>query len=104
MQQMLEVVRRRRLVATIPRPVARLMAMGFAVGHTLTLGLLPRALTQDQITNLGVDNIVSEGAKGFADIGITPTDMEAVLPEYLWAYRPSGQYSDIKESAQNLRS
>ena len=69
----------------------------------MTLGLLPKALTQDQITNLGVDNVVAEGAKGFTDLGITPTAMEAVLPEYLWSYRPSGQYSAIKESAQNLR-
>jgi NADH dehydrogenase len=29
--------------------------------------------------------------------------MEAVLPEYLWRYRPSGQYAAIKESAKNLR-
>ena len=29
--------------------------------------------------------------------------MDAVLEGYLWPYRPSGQYSDIKESAKNLR-
>ncbi len=103
MHQMLDVIRKRRLVATIPTPFARLMAVGFAVGNKLTLGLLPRALTQDQITNLGVDNVVAEGAKGFADLGITPVDMEAVLPDYLWMYRSSGQYAEIKESARNLR-
>ena len=27
----------------------------------------------------------------------------AVLPEYLWRYRPSGQYAAIKDSAKNLR-
>ena len=48
-------------------------------------------------------DIVAEGAKGFADIGITPTATEAILPEYLWRFRPSGQYAAIKDSAKNLR-
>jgi NADH dehydrogenase len=30
--------------------------------------------------------------------------MEAVLPDYLWRFRPSGQYDAIKDSAQNLRN
>jgi hypothetical protein len=46
---------------------------------------------------------VSAGAKGFADLGIEPTSMETVLPEYLWRYRPSGQYAAIKDSAKNLK-
>ena len=40
---------------------------------------------------------------GFADLGIEPIAMEAVLEDYLWPYRPSGQYSEIKETAANLR-
>jgi hypothetical protein len=39
----------------------------------------------------------------FADLGITPTAMELVLEDYLWPYRPSGQYAEIKESAANLK-
>jgi hypothetical protein len=46
---------------------------------------------------------VSTNARGFADLGITPTAMEGVLPEYLWRYRPSGQYAAIKDSAKNLK-
>ena len=38
-----------------------------------------------------------------ADLGIAPTPIDAVLPEYLWRYRPAGQYAAIKESAKNLR-
>jgi NADH dehydrogenase len=49
------------------------------------------------------DNVVSEGACGFAEIGIAPTSLEAVVPSYLWRFRPSGQYDAIKESARNLR-
>jgi NADH dehydrogenase len=29
--------------------------------------------------------------------------MEAVLPDYLWRFRPSGQYDAIKDSAKNLK-
>ena len=56
-----------------------------------------------QVKNLRRDNIVSDGARGFAELGITPQALEAILPEYLWRFRPSGQYDAIKESAQNLR-
>jgi NADH dehydrogenase len=27
-----------------------------------------------------------------------------VLPDYLWRFRPAGQYAAIKESAKNLRA
>jgi hypothetical protein len=30
--------------------------------------------------------------------------MGSVLPEYLWRFRPSGQYDEIKQSAKNLRT
>jgi NADH dehydrogenase len=60
-------------------------------------------LTRDQVTSLGADNVVAAGAKGFADLGIEPADMDSVLSEYLWCFRPSGQYAAIKESAKNLR-
>ena len=36
-------------------------------------------------------------------LGITPAAYEAVLPDYLWPFRPSGQYDAIKASAKNLR-
>jgi NADH dehydrogenase len=61
-------------------------------------------ITRDQLKNLAHDNVVSGGAKGFADLGITPVAMSSVLPEYLWRFRPSGQYDAIKESARNLRT
>jgi NADH dehydrogenase len=104
MVKMLGVIRRRRLVLNIPFFVARIMATGLDFASALTLGLFPnKMLTRDQVTSLGRDNVVSPGAKGFADLGITPADMDSVLPEYLWCYRPSGQYAAIKESAKNLR-
>lgn len=104
MQRMLKMVHRRRLVLNMPWVVAKVMAFGFDLLQTLSLGLFTNGvLTRDQVKNLRHDNVVSEGAKGFAELGITPVTMEAVLPDYLWRFRPSGQYDAIKDSARNLR-
>lgn len=104
MEMMLGVVRRRRLIVNIPFWVARLMALGFGLAKTLSLGLIKPPVTRDQIVNLAKDNVVADGARGFADLAIQPTALMAVLPDYLWRFRPSGQYDTIKESAKNLRS
>ena len=104
MQTMLAVVRRRRMILNMPFWAARIMAGAFNILRVVSLGLVTPPVTRDQVANLAVDNVVSDGAKGFADLGITPTAMMAVLPDYLWRFRPSGQYDAIKESAKNLRS
>lgn len=104
MRRMLHVIRRRRLIINIPFFAASIMGGAFDLLQAVTLGLFQNGMvTRDQVRNLRADNVVPPGAKGFADLGITPTAMEAVLPEYLWRYRPSGQYAAIKESAKNLR-
>lgn len=104
MQRMLGVVHRRRGVVGLPGFAAKLMAGGFDLLQAMSFGLFTNTvLTRDQVRNLGRDNVVSGTAKGFADLGIEPTSMMAVLPGYLWRFRPSGQYDAIKESAQNLR-
>jgi uncharacterized protein YbjT (DUF2867 family) len=103
MQQMLAVIQRRRLVVNIPFAIARVMAFSFDMGRVMTGGLVKGPLTRDQVRNLAVDNVVADNAQGFAALGITPTAMAAVLPDYLWRFRPSGQYAAIKDSAKNLR-
>jgi NADH dehydrogenase len=104
MNTMLEAVRRRRLVLNIPFFAARIMAFFFELGGKLTLGIAPVMITGDQVKNLRIDNVVSDDAKGFADLGIEPVSMQVILPDYLWRFRPSGQYDAIKESAKNLRA
>ena len=104
MDQMLQIIRRRRLVLNIPFWAARVMAFGFKVGRVLSLGLVRGPVTADQVKNLAVDNVVEDGAQGFAALGITPTAMESILPDYLYRFRPSGQYDAIKESAKNLKT
>ncbi len=104
MHRMLGVIQRRKLVVGIPFFVARIMAglldfTQFATGGLISNGMI----TRDQVRNLGRDNVVAPGAKGLADLGIVPTAMDGVLPEYLWCFRPSGQYAAIKNSAKNLK-
>lgn len=102
--EMLTIVQRRRLTPNLPFWVGNLIATGLTVAQYLTVGLFHnKILTRDQVKNLAVDNVVAEGAKGFSDLGIKPTAMEVILPEYLWVYRPSGQYAAIRDSAKNLR-
>ncbi len=104
MGRMLAVIQRRRAVVNVPFFAAKAMGFGFDMLQTLTLGLVEnKMITRDQVRNLARDNVVAPGAKGLADLGITPTAMEAVLPEYLWVYRPSGQFAAIKDSAKNLK-
>ena len=102
---MLKIIKRRRLIINTPRLIAKLMAFSLSTLQMLTLGLFKNSIiTSDQIKNLGIDNVVSKQATGFEQLNINPLDMGSILPEYLWRYRPSGQYDAIKESAKNLRS
>lgn len=103
--KMLTVVQRRKLILGLPFFMGRLMGWTFDMLENLTLGLFSNSvITRDQVRNLGHDNVVSEGVKTFADLGIDPVTIDAVLPDYLWCFRPSGQYAAIKASAKNLRS
>ena len=104
MTRMLDVVQRRRLIVGIPMFVASIMATVFELGHKLSFGIAPLALTRDQVRSLSVDNVPTGIELGFDTLGIDPTSMESVLPEYLWPFRVSGQYADIKASAKNLKA
>jgi uncharacterized protein YbjT (DUF2867 family) len=102
--KMLGVIQRRRLVLNLPVFLMGAAAWLLDMGSVLTGGLIRnRILTRDQLASLGQDNVVAPGARGLADLGITPTAFEAVVPEYLWPFRPSGQYAAIKASAKNLK-
>ena len=106
MQIMLAETRRRRLLVAVPFLIAKIMAFTLdiigAVGSVF--GLPNSVLTKDQVKMLENDNVVSEGARGFADLGLEPTAVESVVGEYLYAYRPYGQYDAITESAANLKA
>lgn len=104
MKMMLETVQRNRLILNLPFFVASIMAACLDFVSFATGGLIAnKILTRDQLKSLRQDNIVAADARGFATLGIKPVTMAAMLPEYLWRYRPSGQYAAIKDSAKNLR-
>ena len=75
--------RRNRPLIEVPMSVARLQAR---IGE-----LVPgKPFTRDQLVLLGRDNVVSEGMPGLQDLGIVPTPVELVVPEYLDRYRVGG--------------
>jgi NADH dehydrogenase len=78
--------RRNRMLLEVPVAAAALMAK---------LGdLLPfMPMTSDQLAMLGKDNVVSPGALGLADLGVTPTPMAAFVPAMLERYRASGRFN-----------
>jgi uncharacterized protein YbjT (DUF2867 family) len=76
-------VKVKKLLVDVPLPIAKLQAM--------LLGLAPKPLvTSDQMRLLVNDNVVGAGAKTLADFGITPTPVEAIVPNYLVRYRSKG--------------
>ncbi len=82
---------RHRMLLPLPFPVAR--AIGSLAQLTTLVGL-PPVLTRDQVVMMQTDNVVSDGATGLTDLGIEPTGMAAVVPDYLWRYRRGGQFAE----------
>jgi uncharacterized protein YbjT (DUF2867 family) len=81
--------------ALVPVPFSLAMLQG------RILEKLPgKLLTQDQVTLLKSDNIVSEDAKKakrtLEGLGIKPTSVESVVPSYLYRFRKAGQFDREK--------
>ncbi|MBN8919857.1 MAG: complex I NDUFA9 subunit family protein, partial [Rhizobiales bacterium] len=90
MEYVLATIERRRMLVPLPAPIARLKAS--------VLQFLPKPpLTPDQVTMLGIDNVVSRSAieegRTLQGLGIAPTSIEAVVPSYLWRFRKTGQFT-----------
>jgi uncharacterized protein YbjT (DUF2867 family) len=86
---MLGEIDRRRVLVPLPWWFARLSGA--------MLQRLPgRLLATDEVRQLEVDNLVSEAAiaegRTFTAFGIDPDSLAAILPTYLWRYRPRGQF------------
>lgn len=81
---------RERTLMPLPFGLARLNAL------LLQFAPSPFTLTRDQVTLLQSDNVVSDAAKAagltLEGLGITPDSLEAVAPQYLWRFRPQGQF------------
>ena len=89
MEQLLDIIGRKRRLLSIPWWVASMQAS--------VLGLLPNPLlTRDQLVLLRQHNIVSEEAeregRTLAGLGVQRQSAAAILPTYLWRYRVAGQF------------
>jgi NADH dehydrogenase len=88
MELVLKVTHRRRMLLPLPFALARIQGA--------VLGILPKPLiTPDQVRLLERDNVVSEGARGFRELAITPEAAEAIIPSYLWRFRKQGQFEPV---------
>jgi NADH dehydrogenase len=94
MKRMLIVIMRRRLILNLPFWIARIVGTSFDLVKLVSGGLIFGPITRDQVLNLENDNIVSESEKTFSDLNIEPLGLDIILPEYLWKYRPEGEFSD----------
>lgn len=76
----------------VPDAVARAMARfgGWAPGAPMTW---------DQWLMLQRDNVVSPGARGFSALGIEPSPLAAVAPDWLVQYRRHGRFSSVSKAA-----
>ena len=95
LKYVLETIDKKRLLAPLPWPVAG--AMGFMGELSGALPFIAPFLTRDQVTNLREDNVVDPEAKSFADLGIVPEALEAIVPTYLGRYRKYGQFHERAE-------
>jgi NADH dehydrogenase len=87
MQLVLQETGRSRLLLPVP--------FWLASNKAMFLQFLPgKLLTPDQVTSLKADNLVSPNALTFKDLGIAPDSIEAILPSYLWRFRPRGEYDE----------
>ncbi|MBS1168218.1 MAG: 3-beta hydroxysteroid dehydrogenase/isomerase family protein [Proteobacteria bacterium] len=94
----------RLLAETDRQPYLLTIPFGLAaLAARLTFWLPGAPLTPDQVELLKAGSVVSAAAIGegrtFEALGIAPTSLGAVLPEYAVRFRPHGQYDRDKASA-----
>ncbi len=97
LERMLRQICRKRAIVEIPKGLA--MLQGRALEQLARIGVAP-PITRDQVRLLEKDNVVAEGAKTFADLGITPHTMAAILPTYLFCYRQYGEHDRDEPASQ----
>jgi len=102
--KLMGIIRRKRLIVNVPFFAALIQAYAFDMAQKLSLGLFINSiLTRDQVRSLKSDNVVSSRGKGFKELNIEPIAMDAILEEYLYRHRPYGQYTELTETAGNLK-
>lgn len=96
-RQLMELVKRE-----TRRPKKRLLEIpwGLAKLQGAVFEKLPgRIITRDQVELLRTDNVVSGGFPGLADLGVTPTAAEVIVPTYLDRFRAGGRFTSPNSGA-----
>lgn len=92
MEEMLEIVGRKRMLVSLPWGLASAVA-----SVASAIPFVTPALTPDQVTLLKQDNVVSQAAlddgRTFAGLGMKPATLDAILPGYLVRFRVAGQFT-----------
>ncbi len=99
-----ETIDRKRYALPLPFFIAK--PLGLTLGALwryvppLSLGFFGSPpITGNQVEMLRRDNLVSEDALTLADLGVTELEsVEAIVPSYLWRFRPYGQYHTRREA------
>lgn len=90
LEEMLDIVERKRLLVNVPWWVASMQGRFFQMLPGTPL------ITEDQVRLLRSDNVVAQDAidegRTLEGIGIKGTTIEAILPTYLWRFRETGQF------------
>ena len=90
LEAMLAAIDRQRLLVPVPWSLAS------AGAWLLQLWPWQPLLTVDQVRQLKTDNVVSDAAEAegrtFAAFGIAPDSLAAILPSYLYRFRPRGEF------------
>ena len=78
-------IKKKRLLVPIPFSVARL--------NSYFLQMMPNPLlTPDQVELLKYDNIASGQFPNLNDLDIYPSNVQSILPKYIYRFRTGGQF------------
>jgi len=78
----------------VPLPFALATPIAFLFEMAAILPFVEPVVTRDQLIQLRQDNVVAEGARTLADLGLTGETVEAIVPDYLIPYRRHGQFHE----------
>ncbi|MCR9266070.1 MAG: complex I NDUFA9 subunit family protein [Alphaproteobacteria bacterium] len=92
MRFILDEIDRPRFLLPLPWQIGSVIAMMSELAAILPF--VQPMLTRDQLIQLKSDNVVAEGAKTLADLGVQAETVDSIVPNYLVRYRRYGQFHE----------
>jgi uncharacterized protein YbjT (DUF2867 family) len=87
MEWILKATHRQRRLVNLPHGLVALQA---ALGEHLP----GKPFTRDQLRMLGHDNVCNPALPGLSELGVVPTPVDMIVPDYLVRFRPGGVSAD----------